>query len=269
MNFNLCDLVVEYTSSILFTTKKPSHSTPISEWSRISTKINVSRSVIRKIRNGYSPVLDCHSSYCLQIQRDQGEDRSWYRKDSNMADKQVSRRNASHFKKLSSSEQVLQCPEMYIGSMILVTEKTLVYDYATKKMAYRPITFTPGFIHVYFEALCNAADNKAYGTDTIEITFNKEEKEISIENNGMGVPIEWMPNEKMWVPTLIFGVMCTSSQYGVTGKEVAGKNGLGIKVCNILANKFKVETVSFDEKLHECPQIFTQEWTSNMAEAGK
>ena len=161
------------------------------------------------------------------------------------------------------------CPEMYIGSMILVTEKTLVYDYATKKMAYRPITFTPGFIHVYFEALCNAADNKAYGTDTIEITFDKEEKEISIENNGMGVPIEWMPNEKMWVPTLIFGVMCTSSQYGVTGKEVAGKNGLGIKVCNILANKFKVETVSFDEKLHECPQIFTQEWTSNMAEAGK
>ena len=72
---------VEYTSSILFTTKKPSHSTPISEWSRISTKINVSRSVIRKIRNGYSPVLDCHSSYCLQIQRDQGEDQSWYRKE--------------------------------------------------------------------------------------------------------------------------------------------------------------------------------------------
>ena len=86
----------------------------------------------------------------------------------------------------------------------------------------------------------------------------------------MGVPIEWIPNEKMWVPTLIFGVMCTSSQYGVTGKVVAGKNGLGIKVCNILANKFKVETVNFDQKLHEWPKVFfKQEWTRNMAEAGK
>ena len=182
----------------------------------------------------------------------------------------MARRNASHFKKLSSSEQVLQCPEMYIGSMVPVTEKTLVYHYATEKMAYKPITYTPGFIHVYFEALCNAADNKAYGTDTIEITFNKEEKQISIKNNGMGVPIEWIPNEKMWVPTLIFGVMCTSSQYGVTGKVVAGKNGLGIKVCNILANEFEVETVNFDQKLHEWPKVFfKQEWTRNMTEAGK
>ena len=53
--------------------------------------------------------------------------------DSNMADKQVARRDASHFTKLSPSEHVLQCPEMFIGSMIPVTnEKTLVYDYATQ-----------------------------------------------------------------------------------------------------------------------------------------
>ena len=187
-----------------------------------------------------------------------------------MADKQVARRDASHFTKLSQSEQVLQCPEMYIGSMIPVTnEKTLVYDYATEKMAYKPITYTPGFVHIYNEAICNAADNKKYGTNTIEITFNKEEKTISIKNNGWGVPIEWIEDEKMWVPTLIFGVMCTSSQYGLTGKEVAGKNGLGIKVCNIMANKFEVQTVSFDEKLHDCPQIFTQEWTNNMANEGE
>ena len=187
--------------------------------------------------------------------------------DSNMADKP--RRKASDFKRLTDREQVLQCPDMYIGSMVPVTEDTLVYDYKSKKMAYKEITFNPGFIHIYNEALCNAADNKAYGTNTIDITFNKEKREISIENNGQGVPIEWIEDEKMWVPSLIFGTMFTSSQYGLTGKEVAGKNGLGIKVCSIMADKFEVQTVSFDETLHKCPQIFTQEWTNNMANPGK
>ena len=51
--------------------------------------------------------------------------------DSNMADKP--RRKASDFKRLTDREQVLQCPDMYIGSMVPVTEDTLVYDYKSKK----------------------------------------------------------------------------------------------------------------------------------------
>ena len=145
-----------------------------------------------------------------------------------------------------------------------------VYEKATGKMVNRSITFTPGFIHIFNEVLCNAADNKAFGTDAIQIIFDKQKKQISVRNNGMGIPIHWMKDEEMWVPTLIFGVWCTSSQYDVKNKVTAGKNGLGSKCANVFSNSFTVETANkdFDEKFHKCPQIFKQEWTGNMAQAG-
>ena len=70
--------------------------------------------------------------------------------------------------------------------------------------------------------------------------------------------------------TLIFGVWCTSSQYGVKNKVTAGKNGLGSKCANVFSKSFTVQTANkdFDEKFHKGPKIFKQEWTGNMDQAG-
>ncbi len=51
-------------------------------------------------------------------------------------------------------------------------------------------------------------------------------------------------DEKMYVPSMIFGHLLTSSNYDDSQKKVTGgRNGYGAKLCNIYSTEFTVETV--------------------------
>ena len=53
----------------------------------------------------------------------------------------------------------------------------------------------------------------------------------------------------MYVPTMIFGHLLTSSNYDDNDKKVVGgRNGYGAKLCNIFSTKFRVETSSKEYK---------------------
>jgi hypothetical protein len=51
----------------------------------------------------------------------------------------------------------------------------------------------------------------------------RERNMIKIWNNGKGIPVVEHKTEKMYVPTLIFGHLLTSSNYDDTEKKVTGK----------------------------------------------
>lgn len=68
-------------------------------------------------------------------------------------------------------------------------------------------------------------------------------------NNGKGIPVAMHKDEKMYVPTMIFGHLLTSSNYNDDEQKVTGgRNGYGAKLCNIFSNKFVVETASKEYK---------------------
>ena len=74
-----------------------------------------------------------------------------------------------------------------------------------------------------------------------------ESNTISIWNDGRGIPVEMHKEQKVFVPTLIFGQLLTSSNYNDSEKKVTGgRNGYGAKLCNIFSTKFVVETSSSD-----------------------
>jgi DNA topoisomerase-2 len=55
--------------------------------------------------------------------------------------------------------------------------------------------------------------------------------------------------EKMYVPTLIFGHLLTSSNFDDEEEKVTGgRNGYGAKLCNVFSNKFTVETANKKSK---------------------
>lgn len=91
----------------------------------------------------------------------------------------------------------------------------------------------------------------------------------------------------MFVPTMIFGHLLTSSNYNDEEEKVTGgRNGFGAKLCNIFSTKFTVETASKEYKrkfkqvcldtfyslndtflVTECQYTFAlcfQSWTTNM-----
>merc|ERR1719228_2543217 len=100
--------------------------------------------------------------------------------------------------------------------------------------------------------------------DTIKIDINPEKNQISIMNNGRGIPIEMHKEQKMYVPTMIFGHLLTSSNFSdEEAKTTGGRNGFGAKLCNVFSTRFTVETADKAAK-----KQFKQTWASNMSKAG-
>ena len=152
------------------------------------------------------------------------------------------------YQKKTQLEHILLRPDTYIGSVQLLTEKMWIYDEDTKQIINKEISFSPGLYKIFDEVLVNAADNKQRDKkmDTIRIDIDKEKNEIKIYNNGKGIPIVQHKDEKMFVPTMIFGHLLTSSNFNDEEEKVTGgRNGYGAKLCNVFSKKFTVETGTY------------------------
>ncbi|XP_042857446.1 DNA topoisomerase 2-alpha-like isoform X2 [Penaeus japonicus] len=167
------------------------------------------------------------------------------------------------YQKKTQLEHILLRPDTYIGSVEYTTEQMWIFDNETDRIVQKEISFVPGLYKIFDEILVNAADNKQRdpGMDTIKVEIDPENNVISVFNNGKGIPVAMHKEEKMYVPTMIFGHLLTSSNYNDDEQKVTGgRNGYGAKLCNIFSNKFVVETASKEYKKN-----FKQTWGSNMS----
>lgn len=171
------------------------------------------------------------------------------------------------YQKKTQLEHILLRPDTYIGSVQPLTEKMWVYDEASEQIVNREITYTPGLYKIFDEILVNAADNKQRDKkmDCIRIDINPDKNEIKVYNNGKGIPIIEHKDEKMFVPTMIFGHLLTSSNFNDEEEKVTGgRNGYGAKLCNVFSTKFVVETACKEYK-----KEFKQAWADNMSKSSE
>ncbi|XP_060519505.1 DNA topoisomerase 2 isoform X2 [Cylas formicarius] len=171
------------------------------------------------------------------------------------------------YQKKSQLEHILLRPDTYIGSVEKVKESMWLYDPQKNMMAQREIEYVPGLYKIFDEILVNAADNKQRDKkmDCIKVEIRQAENEISVWNNGQGIPVVMHKDEKMFVPTMIFGHLLTSSNYNDEEEKVTGgRNGYGAKLCNIFSERFVVETASKEYK-----RQFKQTWAANMTKTAE
>ncbi|RZC40450.1 DNA topoisomerase 2, partial [Asbolus verrucosus] len=171
------------------------------------------------------------------------------------------------YQKKSQLEHILLRPDTYIGSVEKVSELMWIYDYEKDMILQKHIEYVPGLYKIFDEILVNAADNKQRDKkmDSIKIEINAESNTISVWNNGQGIPVVMHKEENMYVPTMIFGHLLTSSNYNDEEEKVTGgRNGYGAKLCNIFSTKFTVETAS-----KEYRRQYKQTWGNNMTKASE
>jgi DNA topoisomerase-2 len=60
------------------------------------------------------------------------------------------------------------------------------------------------------------------GMTVLKVNIDKESNMIKVYNNGKGIPVVEHKDEKMYVPSLIFGHLLTSSNYNDDEKKVTG-----------------------------------------------
>ncbi|KAF5401692.1 DNA topoisomerase II alpha [Paragonimus heterotremus] len=166
------------------------------------------------------------------------------------------------YQKKTQLEHILLRPDSYIGSTLKNTQSMWIMDEEKQCMVYKDITFSPGLYKIFDEILVNAADNKVRDStmSCIKVDIDPEQNMVKIWNNGKGIPVVHHKVENIYVPTLIFGHLLTSSNYDDTERKVTGgRNGYGAKLCNIFSKKFIVETSSKEYK-----KSFRQVWIDNM-----
>ncbi|KAK8255374.1 DNA topoisomerase II [Phyllosticta capitalensis] len=171
------------------------------------------------------------------------------------------------YQKLTQLEHIIKRPDTYIGSVERDSKHMWVFNSETESMENREVSFVPGLYKIFDEILVNAADNKQNDPNMkeIKVTIDKESGEISVRNDGKGIPIEIHGTEKIYIPELIFGHLLTSSNYDDEQQKVTGgRNGYGAKLCNIFSTEFSLETA--DSKTH---QKYKQTWTDNMGKCNK
>lgn len=169
------------------------------------------------------------------------------------------------YKKLSQREHVLHRPNMYIGEIKKTLEEMWVFE--NDKMTKRMVEYSPAFLKIFDEVLTNALDhsNRDNTVDKIRVDYDIKTGEISVLNNGSGVPVVVHKEHNLYVPELIFGHLLSGSNYDDSQQRIgAGVNGLGVKLGNIYSKRFVVETIDSEMGLK-----FIQEFSENMETRSK
>lgn len=157
-----------------------------------------------------------------------------------------------HYKKLTHEQHVLELPDTYIGDTEQNTIHTWYYNEDDHRMVEEDLTYIPGEYKLFDEIIVNSLDQYTrmkeckteHPVKNIKITVDQSTGEISVYNDGEGIPVKIHPEEKKYIPEMIFGDLLTSSNYNKKElKHVGGKNGYGAKLANIFSTKFSVETV--------------------------
>lgn len=180
---------------------------------------------------------------------------------------QRKKRVSEQYQKLTQLEHIIKRPDTYIGSVERTEKQMWVYNTEQDSMEFREVSFVPGIFKIFDEILVNAADNKQNDKtmDEIRVTIDREKGEISVWNNGRGIPIEIHSKEQIYIPEMIFGHLLTGSNYDDKEQKVTGgRNGYGAKLCNIFSTEFTIETADSRQK-----KKYKQTWTNNMSQMGK
>ncbi len=171
------------------------------------------------------------------------------------------------YQKLTQLEHIIKRPDTYIGSVEFQEKPMWVFNSEQESMEWKTVSFVPGIYKIFDEILVNAADNKQRdkNMDSVAVTVDSEKGQISVYNNGRGIPIEIHDKEKIYIPEMIFGHLLTSSNYDDDAEKVTGgRNGYGAKLCNVFSTEFTLETADSKTK-----KQYKQTWTANMSQMGK
>jgi len=173
---------------------------------------------------------------------------------------------------LNELDHILQRPDTLIGSISTNKIDQWIYNKKTDKINKQNINFNEGLIRLFLEILSNAIDNgprsKKFKQKMtyIDINIDKLSGEITISNDGYGIPIEKtidINGKEIYIPTLIFGRLRTGSNFNDDDERItSGRNGYGGKLASIFSTTFKVNICTDNI-------CFEQIFTNNMKEESK
>jgi DNA topoisomerase-2 len=167
----------------------------------------------------------------------------------------MSKSVAQTYQKLDDIEHVRLRTGMYAGSVEPTAKEQWFYNLETGKMEKALLTTIPAFVKIFSEILDNAIDEGRRAPsvlDTIKVTFDQGTGEITVWDNGRGIPVVIHPEEKVYVAEMIFSNLRSGSNFNDDeDQQLIGTNGVGSTLTNILSTEFNVESCDGKKMLRQ------------------
>jgi DNA topoisomerase-2 len=152
---------------------------------------------------------------------------------------------------LDEIEHIRRRTSMYAGSPVIQTSSEYIFNVSTNKMEKKEISYIPAFIKIFSEILDNAIDEGKRATgilDTIKVDISFDE--ISIQDNGRGIPVEIHEQTGTYIAETVFSNLRAGSNFNDDeDQSLIGTNGVGSTLTNVLSTDFKVESCDGKKKL--------------------
>lgn len=156
-------------------------------------------------------------------------------------------------KKLTDYQHARLRTEMYLGSRALHTQA--VIQFQDGKPTPTETSWVPALYTAFREVLDNALDEvvgHGHG-NRIDVHYDEKTREISVEDNGRGIPFTWDETHNCHLATLVMTEARAGRNFDERG-EVAGTNGIGASVVNFCSEYFRMD-------IHRDGERFQQEFT--------
>lgn len=172
---------------------------------------------------------------------------------------------AMDYSRKNEIEHILDCPGMYLGDTAPEEREEWLLDVNKFEHIKQNITMNSVMERTFMEIISNAGDNAhrsiEAGIDPGSIVVEMTNRTIRVVNQGLWIPIEMHPVEKLYAPELIFGHLRSGSNYKNDGKrKTIGQNGLGCKIVSIWSKLFVV--ICADPQRH---LLYQQQWSDNFS----
>lgn len=175
---------------------------------------------------------------------------------------------SQQYQRKTDKQHVLDNPDTYIGSVEKIESEMWVLD--DSKIISKSMDYVPGLYKLIDEGLVNCRDHVIRMNQLeseskklvsfIEVVVDETTGIITMSNDGNGIDIAQHPEEKLWIPEMVFGHLRTSTNYDKTQKKiVGGKNGFGFKLVLIWSKWGRIETVDHTRGLK-----YIQEFHNNL-----
>lgn len=130
------------------------------------------------------------------------------------------------------------------------------------------VKYPPAWLKIIDEPVVNVLDHylRNLGGErqvtTLRVDF-AQSGDISVFNDGPGIPVGWHSVHGTWLPEVLFGRLYQgSNRYKSEDSVLGGTNGIGAKLTNCFSTKFAVETVDSNF-------LYMQEWSDHMKSVQK
>jgi DNA topoisomerase-2 len=153
---------------------------------------------------------------------------------------------------------------MYAGSVSPQTSLEYVYDLSAGKMSKKEVTYVPALIKIFSEILDNAIDEGKRHPETLsEINVEFNNGQITIEDNGKGIPVEIHPQTGSYIATTVFSNLRAGSNFNDEDDQaLIGTNGVGSTLTNVLSKRFEIQSC-------DGSKVLSQVFSNGMTEIGE